>query len=68
MCSMGSTSTKRNICTLTDSSDIAQDRMRSSHHRRSKIEGERRSIDCQSFRPIRWVSASTACGKSKSVC
>ena len=35
---MGNTSTKRNICTLTDSSVMAQERMRSSHHRLSNME------------------------------
>ena len=37
--SIGSTSMKRNICTLTDSSCMAQAMMRSSHQRRSQTVG-----------------------------
>src|SRR5262245_59211612 len=61
---MGSTSTKRNICTLIDSSAIAQERMRSSHQRLSKIEGVRRSSCDQSCCPIFCVSGSTAAAGS----
>ena len=35
---------KRNICTLTDSSVMAHERMRSSHQRRSKTEGWLRQL------------------------
>ena len=40
--SIGSTSMKRNICTLTDSSAIAQAMIRSSHQRRSQMPGPAR--------------------------
>src|SRR5580704_1882089 len=57
---MGSTSTKRNICSLTDSSAMEQERMRSSHQRRSNMEGAVPANWDQSRRPSSCVSASMA--------
>ena len=55
---IGSTSTKRNICTLTASSDMAQAMMRSSHQRRSMIRGCRAPKCANTYRPSSWVVCS----------
>ena len=51
---------KRNICTLTDSSCIAQDMIRSSHQRRSHIDGCDTPVRSSSARPVASVSCSIA--------
>ena len=60
MSSIGSTSMKRNICTLTDSSCMAQAMIRSSHQSRFKNVVRRVSRCSNSHRPISCVDRSIA--------